>query len=73
MISHLGAMISVVNGILLARRLKNISGTVGVASIGDGATSTGAARSLAAGGDIGVRHRPGCGADHHQRRHLDAR
>jgi TPP-dependent pyruvate/acetoin dehydrogenase alpha subunit len=42
MISHLGAMISVVNGILFARRFKNISGTVGVASIGDGATSTGA-------------------------------
>ena len=42
MISHLGAMISVVNGILLARRFKNISGTVGLASIGDGATSTGA-------------------------------
>jgi len=42
MISHLGAMISVVNGILFARRLKKISGTVGVASIGDGATSTGA-------------------------------
>ena len=41
MISHLGAMISVVNGILLARRFKNIPGTVGVASIGDGATSTG--------------------------------
>lgn len=42
MISHLGAMISVVNGILFARRLKKISGTVGAASIGDGATSTGA-------------------------------
>lgn len=42
MISHLGAMIAVVNGILFARRLKGISGTVGVASIGDGATSTGA-------------------------------
>jgi acetoin:2,6-dichlorophenolindophenol oxidoreductase subunit alpha len=42
MISHLGAMISVVNGILFARRFKQISGTVGVASIGDGATSTGA-------------------------------
>lgn len=42
MISHLGAMISVVNGILLARRLKQIQGTVGVASIGDGGTSTGA-------------------------------
>ena len=42
MISHLGAMISVVNGVLLARRLKKISGTVGLANIGDGATSTGA-------------------------------
>src|SRR5277367_1758322 len=42
MISHLGAMISVVNGILFARRFKKISGTVGVACIGDGATSTGA-------------------------------
>ncbi|MBI5773198.1 MAG: thiamine pyrophosphate-dependent dehydrogenase E1 component subunit alpha [Verrucomicrobia bacterium] len=42
MISHLGAMISVVNGILLARRLKGIQGTVGAASIGEGATSTGA-------------------------------
>lgn len=42
MISHLGAMISVVNGALLAHRLKGITGTVGVASIGDGATSTGA-------------------------------
>jgi len=42
MISHLGAMISVVNRILFARRFKKISGTVGVASIGDGATSTGA-------------------------------
>ncbi|MGB7768475.1 MAG: thiamine pyrophosphate-dependent dehydrogenase E1 component subunit alpha [Verrucomicrobiia bacterium] len=42
MISHLGAMISVVNGILFARRFKKISGTVGAASIGDGATSTGA-------------------------------
>jgi pyruvate dehydrogenase E1 component alpha subunit/2-oxoisovalerate dehydrogenase E1 component alpha subunit len=42
MVSHLGAMISVVNGMLLARKLKKISGTVGAASIGDGATSTGA-------------------------------
>jgi pyruvate dehydrogenase E1 component alpha subunit/2-oxoisovalerate dehydrogenase E1 component alpha subunit len=42
MISHLGAMIPVVNGVLLARRLKGITGTVGAASIGDGATSTGA-------------------------------
>src|SRR5277367_448648 len=42
MISHLGAMISVVNGALLARRMKGIKGTVGAACIGDGATSTGA-------------------------------
>jgi pyruvate dehydrogenase E1 component alpha subunit/2-oxoisovalerate dehydrogenase E1 component alpha subunit len=42
MISHLGAMIAVVNGMLFARRLKGMSGTVGAASIGDGATSTGA-------------------------------
>jgi TPP-dependent pyruvate/acetoin dehydrogenase alpha subunit len=41
MISHLGAMISVVNGILFARKLKNISGSVGAACVGDGATSTG--------------------------------
>ncbi|MBI5383917.1 MAG: thiamine pyrophosphate-dependent dehydrogenase E1 component subunit alpha [Verrucomicrobia bacterium] len=41
MISHLGAMISVVNGVLFARRMKGVAGTVGVASIGDGATSTG--------------------------------
>ncbi len=42
MISHLGAMISVVNGFLFARRMKGVTGTVGAASIGDGATSTGA-------------------------------
>ena len=42
MISHLGAMISVVNGALLARRFNGVAGTVGMASIGDGATSTGA-------------------------------
>jgi pyruvate dehydrogenase E1 component alpha subunit/2-oxoisovalerate dehydrogenase E1 component alpha subunit len=42
MISHLGAMISVVNGVLFARRLKGISGSVGAACIGDGGTSTGA-------------------------------
>jgi acetoin:2,6-dichlorophenolindophenol oxidoreductase subunit alpha len=42
MISHLGAMISVVNGLLLARRLQGRALGVGVASIGDGATSTGA-------------------------------
>jgi len=41
MISHLGAMISVVNGALMARRFKKISGDVGAACIGDGATSTG--------------------------------
>src|SRR5580700_9811276 len=42
MLSHLGAMVSVVNGALFARRMKGISGTVGVTCIGDGATSTGA-------------------------------
>ncbi len=42
MISHLGAMVSVVNGVLFARRFKKISGTVGAACLGDGATSTGA-------------------------------
>ena len=42
MISHLGAMISVVNGALLARRFDGDTDVVGVASIGDGATSTGA-------------------------------
>ena len=41
MISHLGAMISVVNGVLLARRFKGLKGSVGAASIGEGATSTG--------------------------------
>ena len=41
MVSHLGAMIAVVNGVLFARRMKGIAGTVGAASIGDGATSTG--------------------------------
>jgi pyruvate dehydrogenase E1 component alpha subunit/2-oxoisovalerate dehydrogenase E1 component alpha subunit len=42
MISHLGAMISVVNGALLAHRFRGIQGTVGATSIGDGGTSTGA-------------------------------
>ena len=42
MISHLGAMISVVNGALLAHRFKGIQGTVGAACIGEGGTSTGA-------------------------------
>jgi acetoin:2,6-dichlorophenolindophenol oxidoreductase subunit alpha len=41
MISHLGAMISVVNGGLFARRMKGVKGTVGVSCCGDGATSTG--------------------------------
>ena len=41
MVSHLGAMISVVNGVLFARKLKRVSGTVGAACVGDGATSTG--------------------------------
>ncbi|HZR20748.1 MAG TPA: thiamine pyrophosphate-dependent dehydrogenase E1 component subunit alpha [Verrucomicrobiae bacterium] len=42
MISHLGAMISVVNGALLAHRFKGIQGTVGITSLGDGGSSTGA-------------------------------
>ena len=42
MVSHLGAMISVVNGMLLARRFAGRTGTVGGTSIGDGGTSTGA-------------------------------
>jgi pyruvate dehydrogenase E1 component alpha subunit/2-oxoisovalerate dehydrogenase E1 component alpha subunit len=41
MVSHLGAMISVVNGALFARRMKGVPGTVGAACIGDGASSTG--------------------------------
>jgi len=42
MVSHLGAMVSVVNGTLFARRMKGVTGMVGAACIGDGATSTGA-------------------------------
>jgi pyruvate dehydrogenase E1 component alpha subunit/2-oxoisovalerate dehydrogenase E1 component alpha subunit len=42
MVSHLGAMISVVNGVLFAKRVNGEKDVVGVASIGDGATSTGA-------------------------------
>ena len=42
MISHLGAMISVVNGALFARRLKGVRGMVGATTIGEGGTSTGA-------------------------------
>jgi acetoin:2,6-dichlorophenolindophenol oxidoreductase subunit alpha len=41
MISHLGAMISTTAGVLLARRMRGETGTVGAISIGDGATSTG--------------------------------
>jgi acetoin:2,6-dichlorophenolindophenol oxidoreductase subunit alpha len=42
MISHLGAMVSVVNGTLFAKRMKGVTGIVGAACIGEGATSTGA-------------------------------
>jgi TPP-dependent pyruvate/acetoin dehydrogenase alpha subunit len=42
MISHLGAMIAVVNGALMAHRFKGITGTVGATCLGDGGTSTGA-------------------------------
>ena len=42
MISHLGSSVSVINGMLLARRFRGDSGFVGGASTGDGATSTGA-------------------------------
>lgn len=42
MISHLGATIAVVNGTLLARRMKGTTDIVGAACVGDGATSTGA-------------------------------
>ncbi len=41
MISHLGAMISVVSGALIARRAKGEKGTIGAVSIGEGGTSTG--------------------------------
>src|SRR5262245_40173515 len=42
MISHLGSTIAVVNGALMARRMKGLSGMVGAACIGEGASSTGA-------------------------------
>ena len=42
MISHLGAMIPVVNGMLLARRFKGVTGMVGATCLGEGGTSTGA-------------------------------
>lgn len=41
MISHLGAMISVVNGALMGKRFKGEKGFVGASCLGDGATSTG--------------------------------
>src|SRR3989454_3763709 len=42
MISHLCAMIAVVNGTLIARRVKGITGMVGATCLGEGGTSTGA-------------------------------
>jgi acetoin:2,6-dichlorophenolindophenol oxidoreductase subunit alpha len=42
MISHLGAMIPLVSGGLLARRMRGERGVVGATCIGDGGTSTGA-------------------------------
>jgi len=41
MISHLGAMIAVANGVLFARRWRGEQSFVGAVSVGDGATSTG--------------------------------
>lgn len=42
MISHLGAMVAVVNGMLVAKRFKGVKNAIGAACLGDGATSTGA-------------------------------
>jgi pyruvate dehydrogenase E1 component alpha subunit/2-oxoisovalerate dehydrogenase E1 component alpha subunit len=42
MISHLGAMISVVSGALMARRARGLTGMIGAVSLGEGGTSTGA-------------------------------
>ena len=42
MISHLGAMLPVVAGALMARRFRGETGAVGATCIGDGGTSTGA-------------------------------
>jgi pyruvate dehydrogenase E1 component alpha subunit/2-oxoisovalerate dehydrogenase E1 component alpha subunit len=42
MISHLGSMISVVNGVLFARRMAGAKECVGATCLGDGGTSTGA-------------------------------
>lgn len=41
MISHLGSLVSVVTGMLFARRMRGATGFVGAVSIGDGGTSTG--------------------------------
>ena len=46
MISHLGAMGSVVNGMLMAHRFQGKKHLVGAVSLGDGATSTGAAHEF---------------------------
>src|SRR5712671_4811283 len=40
MISHLGAMVPVVNGTLMARRFNSRTGHVGAACLGEGGTST---------------------------------
>lgn len=42
MLSHLGSMIPVVNGVLLAKRFQGITDTVGATCLGEGGTSTGA-------------------------------
>jgi TPP-dependent pyruvate/acetoin dehydrogenase alpha subunit len=42
MISHLGSLISVVAGALMARRFKGDNSAIGATTIGDGGTSTGA-------------------------------
>jgi acetoin:2,6-dichlorophenolindophenol oxidoreductase subunit alpha len=42
MISHLGSLVSVVAGALLARRFKGDTSAIGATTIGDGGTSTGA-------------------------------
>jgi pyruvate dehydrogenase E1 component alpha subunit/2-oxoisovalerate dehydrogenase E1 component alpha subunit len=42
MVSHLGSTVSAVAGMLMARRFKGESGSVGALSLGEGATSTGA-------------------------------
>ncbi len=42
MISHLGSSVSVINGMLMAKRFRGETGAVGGVTAGDGATSTGA-------------------------------